>query len=228
MKKNKKGLKLSIKWLNELPEGKKGIVYDFIEKDCIFGLDDDDYSELKDLRNFVIDIIIDNSSEKDTINKLILAGLDEEVAKKLYDHCNILAIPLKNSKTVNKLALDQLKDISKFVINKVFIYEEFHLYPFEYFAKTYNFNNIDEAKDVVNFLFNMYSRVIVREISPDTLRIILEKQYELPVEKINIIVDNLANSINEMQMSFLVNTLYKLTDLLNSEDLDIEDSKEKE
>jgi len=169
--------------------------------------------------------LISEGHEKDIIlHKLTVAGMEEEVGNIFFKYCSSILNPLRECQIINSLELDGLKNIMNFIINKMFIYREYMHYPFSTIVTTGNFRNKAEAQKVLRFLHKTVFQVARRDISPDTLKLILLNDYDLSPNSVDIITDLLKSHASELHQAQLFYTIDevddKLEELLEDEDED--------
>ena len=210
MKSNQKKIKDLINWLNSLDDVIRGYVLKFVSNNCLFGLNDEDFLKVKELRSIIIEMINQNLDKEQIIKKLLLLGLEDVAAEKLYFYAIKNAMILDDAMIVKKLNQDKLEKIVDFVINKIFLYDDALLYPFDYFVKTYEFSNSDEAGKTVRVLYNLIGKVSERKYSINTLKVKLEKDLDFPCHLSEVIVKKVTDNIEELQKVYITTKLREL------------------
>ncbi len=227
MKKNSKKFKDIIKWLNELNDDNREYVLECLAYDRIFELENEELENTKSLINYSMDLFIENEDIDKIKEKLILSGLEESVSIQILDYIEYTGTLINDSKFVQKSEIKQLESIIDFIINKLFLYEEYNLYPFKRFAKMHNFDNTNDAKTIYRFLHQHISYVVSRELSPNTLYKILTKSYDIPNELSELIIKKIKENQDEMEKAYVILKTKEIYSKLEEDDSEEPDSVNK-
>ncbi|HZK83075.1 MAG TPA: hypothetical protein VFC58_00050 [Desulfosporosinus sp.] len=215
-------LQILIKWFNQVEDNHRDDLMRHINSIAFFP-EKDIFNKFKELRNEIVNLIA-TGQEKDTIlQKLTVGGMEEGTGNVLFKYCSSLLNPVRDCQMINSLELDGLKNVMDFIINKMFIYREYGLYPFNTLVKAGNFRNKTEAHKVLRFLHKIIYQVATREISPDTFKIILLNVYDLSPDSVEIISNLLKTNANELHQAQLFYIMDQVQDKLEEEEQEDDD-----
>jgi hypothetical protein len=216
--KSKNNLKILVNWINNLENEKKDYAKKYFNFNCIYGLDDEDYLKLKELRNIVVNMFIDFDKDK-ILKKLMLSGLNEEISTLIYENCESNIQVLTHTRILNEIDIEKLSKVIDFVIEKMFIYfNEYNLYPIEYVTKTIGLSSIDEMRVIISFLFFTYTRIATKSNSLESQSLILDRVYGVEKSRIDIIINKVKDKTEIIQKSYLLCQFHKFMSVIETED----------
>lgn len=214
-------LKKLVKWFNELTDKQREDIYKHFEF-IAFYPEEQNFNKFKELRNEITNLISTGTEREKVIEKLTLAGLEEDACKNIYNYCEQIVKPLQDLQIVKSLDTKSVSNIMNFIIYKMYIYREFKHYPFQSLVELGNFNNRIEAGKALRFLHKIVFQVADREISPDTTELILLNDYDLSQDLIEVIINLLTTNASELHQARLTSAideiLTKIEELYEDED----------
>jgi len=199
---------------NNLSEKKFNYFFKCIKLDKSIVLNSS-YAEISDkelqlfieLRDKVISLLEEVSDEQNILEKLVNLGLDNDFAKALYKYCLNNLKPIKDAEFINSLSSEKFEKIINFVFSKFVLYNDYDQYFSNYAVSSLELNNSRELKIVLRFLYYHTKLVSSRIISPEMLKLKLEREYDVPIEINNIFIKYINNNIHEMQNAYLLSQI---------------------
>ena len=165
----------------------------------------------KELRNLIVDQIIKNKKERTIIKQLLEAGFTKDQSQTFYDFCQYISEPLSDAKHLKKLDIETYKNLVNFFIHQVFIYKDYKNY-FSDCSEISSFKRSKHSDEVMRFLHHQISEVLDRTISPNTLKLLLEFDFKIPQEMIDILYQALIDNMHELHMSHLYNQISDISE----------------
>lgn len=162
-----------------------------------------DIKAFKNLRNLVVTYISKNKKERTIIKKLSDAGLTKEQSKIFYDYCHYIAEPLSDAKYVKELDVETFKTLVDFFIYQIFIYKDYKNYFSDCHSEMSYFRHSKHRDEIMRFVHHHISEVLDRNVSPKTLKLLLELDFEIPRELIEVLYKTLTENIQELHIAHL-------------------------
>ncbi len=210
-------LKTIITTFNSLPENKFNFFLKCVNLDksivlnsSYVELSNSDLNLFNELRNKVISLIEEDLEEQTIIKKLINSGLDDEFAQTLIKYCIENLRLIKDAEFISSIPTKQFDQIISSVLKNFFLYHDYQQYFSNYYVDLFKLNNTRELKIILRFLQHHIELVSGRIISPEMLRLKIEKEYNVPKEITDIIYHYIVKYLNEIQNTYLLSRLNSL------------------
>lgn len=220
--KNTKSLKSLVEWFNQINDDKRKYILESMDNNYQLIIDKQDFNNFKFLRDKIIEIILNGLDEEKIIKKLITSGLEELSARNFYTYCNFYAKPMNDSKILKIMDLDNFIKTVDFVFDNMFFYYQIEYYSPEKLIKVGGFNNSDEARKAIRFIYNYVSRVLDRKISPSFLSNILEVDFDIPKSLIDALIGRIDDNLTSLREARLMTKLIDVEEKIDSFDNNIE------
>lgn len=187
------------------------------------------------LRDAIIELIDqDTTKDEDVVDILSKYGLETSLSRGLYDYCQSIRSPLKDSEAIQTISPDTFESVVKFVVNKIFLYNDYNDYFINSLESMLNLKNVRQTKQLVRFIHFYVNSVSSRTISPDMLKLKLQSEIGIPENLCNIFYNCITEHIEDLHQAYLLSqinsvdtkldNLYKLfEDFSEDESEDIEE-----
>lgn len=226
MAKANKKIRGAINWLMELDQKKKENTLEHLKLNALFRLNDERLENIKVIREYVADLIFDGTGEDEIAGKLEKLGLDQETSIELVSNINTFMVRYNESAVVSSLDISRFTNVIDFIINNVFIYNEYDYIPYNEFVEMFDFKNSNEATTTLRFINSHILMVAGRKVSIDTLRKILVKQYELSVEQTNIFIEKITENIVDIRQAYILDEIMRIKTKLDENIQDLNEDIE--
>lgn len=200
-------------WFNLVESNEQVVILDFLtdKSQDLSLINEENRSNLLQLVTSVVNVIVEKNDDREIIIKFLLdCGLDRIIVNALYSFCRPLAMPNLDAKLVAGMNKENVRKIADFIINKVIIYKDYKLIPFNHFVELTGINDNEKANRILRFIKNLYTDVSGRKYSLSMLDNKLNLEYKLPSELTEVIVDLIKQNLVELQQAYMLDQMNKL------------------
>lgn len=213
-------------WFNSLEQSSQINILDFLtSKSNDLLLSDDDKANVFDFIQSVVDLIIENNDNESILKTLSSCGLDKIVVGSLYSFCKALAIPYLDARLLSSMEKENVCKVAEFVLYKMLLFNDYTQIPFNDFLELTGLGTAEQGNRVLRFIKDLYIDVSDRKYSPNILEDKLKKEYGLPVEIANEIVNLARDNITEMHQAYMLSQINKLLNQMSALSCALDDSK---
>ncbi len=227
--KNKELHKLIV-WFNQLADNKRDFILDCLRhkysvKMSNYILAPEELDCYGSLIDNVLDVISESENEKEF--KKYLAGypLEPETIKLLYNNLHAFIVPKQDSKQILKMDNYQFEQVVRFVIDEMFLCREYYRQSPKSVAYKLGFDSTKDCISSLRFIHHQITLIADRSACLKNLILSLKLDYQVNVEKIEILEKYITENLAVLYQAHLVNRLNRLNDTVNDIKNDVNDIK---
>lgn len=210
-------------WYNSLENNKQVAILGYLKNRTVDdSLTKEDLLYLNKLVVLLPKVFTEMKNEEQILSFFSECGLEQIVSKSMLDFAKKVETPFRDAKVLKSLSTKNLKNVVNFVIEKIYIYEDFLVTPLEEYLEICGISDEEEARSALRFIKNQINSVLRKRYSPKVLESILKSDYEFEEEQVKIIIELIRENLQTMEQSYSIrqlnSILSKLSELSASKD----------
>lgn len=202
------------KWYKSLEHQKQLLILDVLNKkkpNLLNNFTTDELDRLSTALSRVPKFIAETVDNDEGITLFKKCGFDDLMAKSLIEFGQEDSAFYRDVKLVKSLNSKQLKETVDFIIEKMFLYEDYSEIPFKNFVTITGLSDSDNSRSVLSVLQSIIESVANRKNSPEILKKSMEDEYGFSLQQSDVVISSIKKHLSELQQAYLLQQINEIT-----------------